>query len=630
MKNYDIDANILAGFIDESMEELEPLDTLFIELEENPEDLEPIGAIFRAIHSIKGSSAFFGLLKIKTLAHRMEDMLDKIRQKKVVVSKEATHVFLPALDMLRTMFTNVHEGKNETDNETEIERIVETIDDYCRKNESTRRHGIDKEDGELLGSLIFKLEEIRTHLPGDSSSLIDEAESIISHPMPRVVLPHQEEAIPPHEDEGATEDILEHGLERRNGRDRRRNADGSGDKTMRISEKDIDDFLSYVSELIVIEEMFSYLQKKLLSSQGKDIAVEFKRVIETFSALSGNLRDSILSVRKIPAKTVLQKAVRIAHDVAEKENKKVVTHIEGEDIRIDKSYIDMLDAPFTHMVTNAVSHGIETAAERTAAGKPIEGDLRITLQETKTGIELEIRDDGRGIDREALSRKATAIGLMDVNQSLTDEDIVDLMFMPGVSTAQNITEISGRGVGMDLAKKKVEDAGGRITVKSEIGCGSSFIVTLPKSISTQIMDGFLVRTGEDIYVLPMNLIGESFSLSPDHIETVEGKGEIVLRHGRVMPIIKLGDALARNNAAPPEKDLGGNHLKTNKTAISIVVSNRRQALMVDEIVGVQKVVVRAVEGITTDQPLFEGAAMLGDGRVAMIIGSDGLALIASG
>jgi two-component system, chemotaxis family, sensor kinase CheA len=732
MQKYNIDPELLAGFIDESYEGLEPLDTLFIELEKYPEDLELVNTIFRPIHSIKGSSAFFGLLKIKILAHKMEDLLDKIRQKRMKASKRTIRVLLPGLDMLRTMFENVRSGGKETDDEAEFQKIMDSIIEVWEKDDKEVDAEVVENAAALIENLLVKLAELKPHIHDEFTYLIDEAEEILSRITSNViVLPDMQNAgtvgaektgdylepildilktpiqdllddemsrkvreeltkLQQAADSPETESIVSEAVEeydafmenigfdallqevltdkmevlreigkwktekkrsvdtgvlkkkvdttiapgvpteRRSGADRRTESVASSEKTMRVSEKKIDSFLSYVSELVVIEEMFNYLQKKLITSTESNIASEFKRVIETFGSLSNELRKSILSIRMIPARTVIQKAPRIVHDIAAAGNKKVDVHIQGDDIQIDKSYVEMLDAPFTHMVRNAVDHGIEQEEERVAAGKPVTGSIRITLRETKKDIELVINDDGRGLDYEAISRKAEKIGIISKGKILDEDAVVDLLFMSGVSTAKEVTDVSGRGVGMDVAKKNVEAFGGQIKIKSEKGRGSTFVISLPKSVSTQIMEGFLVRAGGEIYVMPMELIGESFALKSDDISTVEGKGEMVLRRGELYPIVRLGRDLNKNYGKSNKNRQEQNDAGKESIAISLVVKNSRHALCVDEIIGVHKVVVREIDGMMVEEELFDGAAMLGDGRVAMIIGKSGLYRLARG
>ncbi len=605
MEEYDIDQEVLAGFIDETMENLQAAEQMFIHLEENPDDIEIVNAIFRPIHSLKGTSGFFGLIKTKELAHSMENLLDAVRKGQKKATKEVINTLLPGIDQLNLIFQNVRSGGDEIRDQDELEKYEK---------------------------IHKRVEEILFHT--DSSETLKLATAQLKESL---FPPLEEEQISEEKEEVTAEErpaLDRRGGDRRRGVDRRRGdrrADKNleTDKTMRVSEKSIDSFLEYVGELVVVEEMFNYLQKKFASlSLDQNISKNFKRVIETFSTLSDSLRNSILEIRSVPAQTLLQKAPRIIRTVADEAGKLVDLTIEGDNIRIDKSYVELLDAPLTHIVRNAVDHGIETPSERIAAGKPEKGSVKITVQENRENIELIVSEDGRGLNLPAIAAKASEMGLIARGQKLDENKILDMIFMSGVSTAKEVTEVSGRGVGMDVVKRNIDSAGGFINVETKKGCGTTFKITLPKSVSTQIVDGFLVKSGNETYVLPMEIIGESFVPEKKDISTVSGgKGEMVLRRGVLMSVVHLskvlGNTIDLNGAAVISEQTA------NKVMITIEMGEKNYALCVDDILGVQKVVVKHVEALPVESDCFEGAAMMGDGSVAMIISLEGLKKIAA-
>ncbi|MBF0376138.1 MAG: chemotaxis protein CheA [Desulfamplus sp.] len=732
MEEYDIDPEVLAGFIDETIENLQAAEQMFISLEESPDDIEIVNAIFRPIHSLKGTSGFFGLIKVKELAHSMENLLDAVRKGQKKATKEVINSLLPGIDKLNLIFQNVRLGKDEIIGNDQLE-TYQKVKDKIEKSLDTKefdslasdskldtlkdKASSDKdtscEPPDLIGDIIEKLNFIRPIIPENELQIIDSAMEILfkisvqneaeeeqhreaneeikksqSDEKPETPI-NIEENLKKDREEINLEQNLEHnkdnqepekieaedkptekfnGKERRVegiGRDDRRSSDRrredrrkgdrreekniEPDKTMRVSEKSIDSFLEYVGELVVVEEMFNYLQKKLASlSLDQNISKNFKRVIETFSTLSDSLRNSILEIRSVPAQTLLQKAPRIIRTVADSSGKAVDVIIEGESIRIDKSYVELLDAPLTHMVRNAVDHGIESSSERVAQGKPERGFVRISIQENRENIELTVSEDGRGLDLEAISAKAIDMGLVARGQKLDENKIIDMLFMSGVSTAKEITEVSGRGVGMDVVKRNIDSAGGFINVETQKGHGTTFKITLPKSVSTQIVDGFLVKLGNETYVLPMGIIGESFVPEKKDVSTVSGgKGEMVMRRGILMPVVHLSRVLGmdsridsrdnqinsnRFNQDKAYKSSQNNFIAmsdaTDKVMITIEMGEKNYALCVDDILGVQKVVVKHVEALPVDAECFEGAAMMGDGSVAMIISVEGLNKIA--
>ena len=269
------------------------------------------------------------------------------------------------------------------------------------------------------------------------------------------------------------------------------------------------------------------------------------------------------------------------------------------------------------MLRNAVDHGIEPPQDRIHAGKPEIGTVTVTVQESGDNIELTVCEDGKGLDYAAITRKAIELGLAAPGQSPDKRQLVELLFSSGLSTAKAVTDISGRGVGMDVVKKNIDAAGGVISVETVQGEGTTFTITLPKTVSTQIVDGFLVQCGKEVFVLPMEVIGESFVPTPDDFTCVNGgKNEMIMRRGSLMRVIRLSHILGIPDSS---------NNKTNQVMITMTVADERYALCVDQILGVQKVVVKEVDALPVEKALFEGAAIMGDGSVAMIIATEGIA-----
>ncbi|MDY6903065.1 MAG: ATP-binding protein [Thermodesulfobacteriota bacterium] len=699
MENYGIDPELLAGFIAESRESLEPVDGLLIDLEKHPDDTDIINKIFRPFHSIKGSAAFFGLLKVKQLSHLLEDLLDMIRQKQVGVSVEITTVTLAGLDMLRKIFENVTADKPETegvddqysqlaesirqaaqtramaaetlialihdqleslhlspDDETaaQINDILKKIDTHFHGSPPTSKKAVQKEeaadnpvnfirrildteiDGELdaTESIAVQraLEQIQIAVTGnpEAEKIVAQAlenyhafmenigfdtllRDLILESMNRLSRTWQWPA-----SEAATSNVSE-----KTASEPRRKT--GVQRTMRVYEKSIDGFLEYVGELVVIEEMFNHVQKQLDAiARGTSIASDFRRILKTFHALSANLRNSILEIRSVPISGLLRKAPRIVHDIARDHEKAIDVRITGESLLIDKSYLELLDAPFIHMVRNAADHGVENRQERIQVGKPETGEIQITARETDKEIEITISDDGKGIDYDALYQKAREWGLVNGQESIDQTTVTDLVFMPGISTAKTVTDISGRGVGMDVVRQNIESAGGRVVITTTPGAGTIFSVLLPKNVSTQIIEGFLIQATDDVYVLPMELVNESFAFHAGDVSDITGKGRMIARRDTLMPLINLNAALRENG--------NGYQFSLNDasegTVIAVNTKGKMVALLVDRIIGVQKMILKEVEGLTAQRHLFQGAGIMGDGTVAMIIGAEGVSALA--
>ena len=691
MPEYQIDPQLLAEFIDESEESLSSLDNLFVELESNPENLELVNEIFRPVHSLKGNSAFFGLLKTKEIAHKMENVLDLIRQGKLAASSDIIGALLPGLDLLKAMLGNTRSGLPETETEDDahyreiLDRIIKASDTNASQKEVQRQIRdrllavaslSDSEKNTLADEILTIIstgagEEKQAADSKDLPAELKKINDILAEPFENKLDDENSEKVIEylqklrgHSEDGQTIKLIEDAIDeyntmvnavgfdsllrelvldktgelvktgvwkkaagsKKNTEKQKKKKDvpksKEPEKTMRVPEKSIDSFLAYVGELVVVEEMFGYLQKNLAAtSSDRRMVTELRRIIENFSSLSDDLQKSIMAIRKVPVRSILQKVPRTIRDIADATGKKVTVRLEGEDTDVDKSHIGTLDSPLTHIVRNAIDHGIELPEERKAAGKNEQGEIVVSVAENSNDIVLTVRDDGKGIDYEAVKNKAVSLGLISAESSLSNEDIVNVLFAPGVSTAKEVTDISGRGVGMDVVKRNIEAAGGTIQIESEKGKGSVFKIMLPKSVSTQIVEGFLVKAGKETYVLPLNRIRESFVPQQSDLSTVTGKGEIVVRRGRIMPIVRLTSIFGNKPQNNRGKDGAG---EFRQIMVAVEVKDKMYAFCVDSLVGVQKVVVKPIKGLNAKSNLFEGGAMMGDGSVAMIIGNEGI------
>lgn len=385
-------------------------------------------------------------------------------------------------------------------------------------------------------------------------------------------------------------------------------------RTMRVEEHKVDEFLDYVGELIITREMFGNIGKRLrVRSDLMEISSEFQRAMEAFTALSHDLQNSIMEVRKLPMKVALQRAPRIVRDLAHQLGKNAQVEMIGTGISVDKSLIEAFEGPLTHMLRNAVDHGLELPDDREAQGKSPVGTVRVEVSETPDEVLISIQDDGRGIDSAALCRSALKKGLVDevAAQALSEQEALRLLFLPGFSTAAVVTDVSGRGVGMDVVARNVDELGGRVEISTELGSGTRFCVYLPKSVTVQIVDGFLVRVAGQRILLPLASISESFRPSPQEVYTVAERGECVHRRGKVFPLLRLADLLriSKKRTLPYESIVVSVELQRDQTA----------GILVDEVLGVQQVVVREVTGVSTEAEIFSGGAVLGDGRIAMVL-----------
>jgi two-component system, chemotaxis family, sensor kinase CheA len=625
MPEYDIDPEVLAGFIDESQEGLKVVENLFVELEQDPGNNKIIQEIFRPVHSLKGTCAFFGLHHTKELSHAMENVLDDVRQGRSTVNKQMISLLLEGIDMLIKIFDRLSQGEDEITDEDAFRKMV---DSFSQSFDDQKLSTLDLHM-ETAVTIMGRIEEVKFLLPDKLSGLSDEIQALLEkifgtkeHLAVQLEQLKSKKQIKKEKADTSDKITVKKRTKKPEHHERK------VDKTMRVPEKSIDTFIDYLGELVIVEEMFLYLQKKVADmGQSGKVSADFKRVIETFSSLSDNLIKNILEIRSVAASGLLNKSARIVRDICSKNGKTARVRIKGEQIRIDKSYVELLDAPLTHLVRNAIDHGIEEPETRKKSGKPEVGDIFVAIQETGDDITLVISEDGKGLDYDAIHKKAVKQGSVKPEQDLSKADIAQLIFQSGVSTAKEVTDVSGRGVGMDVVKKAIDSAGGTIHIKSEKGQGSTFSIVLPKNVTTQITSGFLIKSGALVYVFPMEVIGETFAPEKKDYTTLKNRERVVKRRDRLFPVIDLGQALARkgvNKIADTTKKHEAN------VGVIVTVGSKEYVFCVDELLGVQKVVVKPVKGLGMNDNIFDGAAMMGDDSVAMILGPDGLKTLVEG
>ncbi len=695
----DIDPELLSGFIADSLDELDNVTNLFIELENNPGNLDTISGIFRPVHSIKGNSAFFGLMKTKKLAHEMETLLDLARKEKLVPNRAVIDVLLAGVDKLNEILSRTREGQSEIDDQADFDALVERViaaqnsDEDIEfdtsilfekleklKTECTELEAIHIEELNNIISWISdfvtdsaadecatesnmevpeQIQKILSIVGPDGTNSVNDQDSVIvmncltelkdstDNPEARDVL---ELALDEYDtmvnsigfdpllgelllekctalstmdvwngdtDESAKEKAMPTEIESNETPEPKAKVDTSKDKqagksqkTMRVSEDSIDTFLSFVGELIVIGEMYNHLQNEVAESNvvNDNLPVHFKRINEAFNSLSNSLQKSIMDIRKVPVKFLLQKVPKIIRDITTSNGKEIKIELQGENINIDKRLIETLDAPLMHMIRNAADHGIELPDKRKAVGKTAHGTIVVSVTETEDNIVLAITDDGKGLDYDAIKAKAVKLQLIQPDQELTETQVTDLLFASGVSTAKAITDVSGRGVGMDVVKRNIVQANGEIKIHSISGKGSEFSIRLPKAVSTQIIDGYLIKIGKNCYVIPLDKVRDVFRPSSKDIRTVTGKGECVLRHEKLLSIIRLfGISSSRDND------------NNDTIMVSLEIDKRLVALQVSDVVGIQRVVLKELDGLELNSEIFTAAAMMGDGTVAMLI-----------
>ncbi len=413
------DLAILAEFVDESEGELQKIGNLFVELEQRPQDVELVNTLFRPIHSIKGNSAFLGLMGLRKLAHEMESVLDGIRKQRFAGTRDMVSDLLAGVDEIHAILGRIRNGEKEIT------------------------------DPELLNRLI-KMFVAHQGTPESGAESVKTADAPPAEQPPEISSRQAQVAQP---EPGAKRPVLA--------------------RTIRIHESLLDTLYGLSSEISTAAKSFGELV------QQQAAAAQFAKEISGFGAAAARLEKLVATLRKVPMSELLARAPRIVRDAATQTGKTVQVKISGEDVLVSRRVVEGLEPPLMHMLRNAVDHGIEPAPDRRRAGKAPEGHVWVEAREENDTLILRIADDGAGIDFKTLLMKAMALGLCPKNRALRPEDVTALIFQPGISGAKKVTDLSGRGVGMDVVKSQVDGLGGTIVVNSKTGKGTEIIVQLP-------------------------------------------------------------------------------------------------------------------------------------------------------
>ncbi|MCF8106191.1 MAG: chemotaxis protein CheA [Desulfohalobiaceae bacterium] len=572
------DPEITADFISETYEHFELSNENLVTLENDPENEEAIASIFRAFHTIKGTTSFLGLTPISVLAHKAENLLDEVRKKRLNFEGLVVDSTFNALDLLKKMTQNLEEALNSG------EEFVP--------------------DPELPSVFV----QLKKAISGESHRPAHQKPAADLRPESSEAGTFSEDCPEPETGDDAFGDPpgKANGTQSQSGK--------TVKQTMKIDADRIDLLLETIGELVIVESIVS---QEASRQQGETRDLE--RNLGQLTKITRSLQDMGMSMRLIPIDTTFRKMGRLVRDLAKKSGKKIELGMEGRETELDKGMVEKLGDPLVHMIRNAVDHGIEhTTEERRAAGKDPTGRIVLKAYHQGGNIHIDIMDDGRGLDREAIASKALERGIISSAENLSDEEIFTLIFEPGFSTAKQITDVSGRGVGMDVVKSNIESMRGNIRISSTKGRGSTFTLILPLTMA--IIDGMIVRVGSERYILPLLSIIESFQPTKEMITTVSGKGETIPFRNRLLPLFRLADLFKIADA----------HTDPAKALVVVIEDSGRQfALLVDELLGQNQTVIKNLGQGLKDVEGIAGASIMPDGTPGLIIDVNGLVKLAT-
>jgi len=643
-------------FYEESFEGLDIMESGLLELEQGEVDLENINTIFRSAHSIKGGSGTFGFTAVAEFTHDMETLLDQMRNGERQVTVPVVETLLGSVDVLRNMLNAIRDGSeidvdNVSEMTTAIKGILGVADDVSVATEDTSSNAGGK--GWIVNFApfvdIMKTGNDTVRLMRELNSLADTAEVTVNNeslPPLNELDPedcHQSWCIKLIGGDVSEDEIREVfawvddecdlkiesladgkaqvSPEQTDGSEQQKTPAKSGSEkrankpaessSIRVNISKVDELINMVGELVITQSMLSRFGE---SEEFNDSTIE--RLKDGLAQLEGHtreLQESVMRIRMMPISFAFQRFPRLVHDLSTTFNKKIELIMTGESTELDKTVLEKIGDPLVHLVRNSLDHGIESPEKRVSAGKSETGVIELSAFHQGGNIVIQIKDDGAGLDKDKILSKAREKGLVTSDERLSDDQIHDLIFRPGFSTADVVSDVSGRGVGMDVVRRNIRELGGAVEVKSTQGEGSVFTIRLPLTLA--ILDGQLVGIGEETYILPVISIIESLQVKAENINAVAGNAEVYRLRDEYIPIVRLYQIFS---VEPVSTELESGLL------VVVEAEGKKIAIYVDDLLGQQQVVIKSLETNFKKIEGLSGATILGDGTVALIIDIAGL------
>jgi len=632
-------------FFEEAGEHLASMESLLLALDVSDPSMDDLNAIFRAAHSIKGGAGTFGFTDMTEVTHVLETLLDKLRKQEMHLTTEMVDVFLQAGDAI-SMQLAAHRGEGEVD-QAEIKTVCDKLERLSsvqggaaaqkqnadtataiKNPEKSKKSGKSKKSEEKLAAQEHDDYGFFDAIPApasddgygffnddpaalaqdnrgygffeDTPQQVAEIESQQGYGFftaPPVPAATQEKIAAVNIETPATTEV----------HPARRAADkataATAESSIRVSIEKVDQLINLVGELVITQAMLAQSASLL------DMAAieQLQSGLNTLERNTRDIQESIMSVRMLPISFVFSRFPRVVRDVAGKLNKQVELKTLGESTELDKALIEKIADPLTHLIRNSLDHGIEMPEKRIAAGKPAHGTITLNAFHQGGNIVIEVSDDGGGLNRGKILSKAKERGLP-VSDSMSDEAVWMLIFEAGFSTADVVTDVSGRGVGMDVVKRNIADMGGRVELSSSDGHGTRTTIRLPLTLA--ILDGMSVGVGGQTFILPLGSIVESLQITDDELKTVSGDGRVLRVRGEYLPLVALHEIFSITEAVTePKKGI----------AVIVEAEGKKTALLVDELLGQHQVVIKSLESNFRKVPGMSGATIMGDGKVALIL-----------
>jgi two-component system chemotaxis sensor kinase CheA len=648
-------------FLEESKEHIQNLNSNLLELESNPgQDI--IDEIFRSAHTLKGMSGTMGFNRISEITHEMESLLQDIKDGTISVSPEVIDTLLESVDFLEKLIGDITENGEERDRDTKaiLEKLRRKPGNSTPLKESEKENKKPEENhnfnefeerlmkeaiakGLLVWEVLIKLDAncllksaraflvfktlesfgdiiktrpivqdiedekfddeftvyiISTHQKQDLEKAlgsISELKSILIKEVEQSSLEKD-----PGNSEESPKETVACALDEQSVR--HANHVKKTSKTLRVDIDRLDNLMNLVSELIIIKTRLDGMDEKTEGQKRRE-------AVEYLERITSSLHDAVMKVRMVPIENVFNRFPRVVRDLARELSKNITLIIEGAETELDRTVIDEIGDPLIHLIRNSADHGIEIPEERFRKGKPAQGTIKLKAYHDGNNVVIEISDDGRGINLNNVLKTAIDKGLIDRERAknLKESEIISFLFEPGFSTKDRVTDISGRGVGLDVVKTKIESLGGGIEINTVPDQGTTFLIRLPLTLA--IIQALMVMVGGEKYAIPLSAIKETVIVASKDIKKVQ-KNEVTLLRGNVIPILRLGEMLDVESNGSPEEDL---------TVVIVKKGERDIGLVVDSLIGQQEIVIKSLGNFLKNIKFIAGATILGDGKVALIL-----------
>ena len=568
---------IISEFVIEAAETLEKIDPMFVELEVKGYDKEILNEIFRGMHTLKGAAGFLGFQPIVDVAHRAESIMKRLRDAEIVLSRELMDVILKSVDALRLFIFHIRmkDGLEEDiskllaelDSASEAAKPATRTEEEKVKMEAEPKRDVRADTGEDRREEVEVEVEVEAKTGPPPSSAVDQTQQMAK----------EREVV----------------------------------SQLRVDVSRIDKVMDFAGEIVLARNRLLNLAAKLEVNHSDDPYVE--SLLETTGFLdrvTSDLQLAVMKMRMQPIQKVFGKFPRLVRDMSRTLGKDIDLEMFGEDTEVDKTVIENIGDPLVHIIRNSIDHAVEFSDERELKGKPKKGRIILSAYQKGTQIVIEVSDDGKGIDVDTVKKKALAKGLIseEESQKMSDDSAINLIFLPGFSTKDVSTELSGRGVGMDVVKTNVGKLNGYVEVISKKDIGTTFKISLPLTLA--ILQAMMVRVGGESYAVPQSMIEETLRIQKSDIKDVTGQKVLTIR-GRVVPLFDMSAVLSVQNRNDEGKD--------HTYVLVVLVGDRRFCIAVDELIGQEEIVIKTINGIESEECGILGATITGDGRVVLIL-----------